>query len=52
MKQLLNVMVVVTLMAFNAIAQNDWGNQSVLQVNTEKAHATMMAYPDVTKAYQ
>jgi len=37
-------------MAFSAIAQNDWENQSVLQVNTEKPHATMMAYPDITMA--
>ncbi len=32
------------------MAQNDWENQSVLQVNTEKPHATMMAYPNLTKA--
>jgi len=50
MKQLLNVVVFFLLIAFNVMAQNDWENQSIVQVNTEKPHATMMAYPNLTLA--
>ena len=41
------------LLAMNSVAfaeRPDWNNLEVLQVNCERPHATMMAYPDVEAA--
>lgn len=50
MKQLIGLLSILGLLAQPVMAENDWENQTVLQVNTQKPHATMMAYPDFTTA--
>lgn len=50
MKKFIHLITTFSLLAFNASAQNDWENQAILQVNTEKPHATMMSFPSIETA--
>ena len=51
MRRMLAVAILSALPALRALAEtNDWENPGLLHVNTEPPHATMMIYPDATRA--
>lgn len=50
MKKLTYFILVFAFLTFQSLAKNNWENQSVIQVNTENPHATMMAYPSISTA--